>query len=119
MDRADIYASGPLSHLLQHELAMLASILDGVFGVWGLHLRPHREAPVSLPAHLLSAVVDLALDEQGRLSGDAHCEPQRLPFANECFKLVLAQHVLEQAPAPDEVAAEIARVLAPEGVALL
>src|SRR5262249_24494486 len=41
------------------------------------------------------------------------------PFASESFKLIVAQHVLEQATAADEVAGEIARVLAPEGVALV
>lgn len=114
-----LYERGPLPALLHRELDMLAPILDGVFGVWGLHLRPHREAPVALPPHLLSAVVNLALDGDGALAGDARCEPQRLPFASESFKLVIAQHVLEQSAAADELAEELTRVLAPEGVALL
>jgi SAM-dependent methyltransferase len=118
-DQSRHYADGPLTTLLQRELSMLRPILDGVFGVWGLHVRPHAEAPSALPSHLLSAMVELALTADGALDGDARCEPQCLPFASESFKLVIAQHVLEQCADADEVAAEIARVLAPEGVALV
>ena len=113
------YADGPLTRLLQRELAMLAPILDGVFGVWGLHLKPHAQAPSALPAHLLSAMLELSVAPDGVLAGDARCRPHELPFASESFKLVVVQHVLEQAAAADEVAAEIARVLAPEGIALV
>lgn len=98
---------------------MLTPILDGVFGVWGLHLRPEAQAPRALPPHLLSAMVDLACTADGRCAGDASCEPDRLPFASESFKLVIAQHVFEQVASPDAVAGELARVLAPEGIALV
>jgi SAM-dependent methyltransferase len=118
-DPSNLFASGPLPVLLQRELAMLAPILDGVFGVWGLHLRPQRQAPATLPPHLLSAVASLALEADGSFSGDTRCEAGRLPFAGESFKLVIAQHVFEQAQAPTELAEEMSRVLAPEGVALV
>lgn len=118
-DQSPHYADGPLTTLLQRELAMLGPILDGVFGVWGLHLRPHAQAPGALPPHLLSAMVELALQPDGTLGANVRCEPQALPFASESFKLVVAQHLLEQCESPDDVAAEIARVLAPEGIALL
>jgi len=118
-DTASTYAHGPLPTLLQRELAMLAPILDGVFGVWGLHIRPHAQAPAALPPHLLSAMVELSLGPDGRLDGNACCQPQHLPFASESFKLIVAQHVLEQAASAEEVAGELARVLAPEGVALV
>jgi SAM-dependent methyltransferase len=113
------YTDGPLTRLLQRELAMLVPILDGVFGVWGLHLRPHEQAPSGLPAHLLSAMLELSVAPDGGLAGDARCDLRELPFASESFKLVVVQHVFEQTAAADEVAAEIARVLAPEGVALI
>jgi SAM-dependent methyltransferase len=118
-DQSSLYAHGPLTTLLQRELAMLEPILDGVFGVWGLHIRPHPLAPVALPPHLLSAMAELSLGAGGALEGAVRCEPQRLPFASESFKLVIAQHVLEQTAGADTVAEEIARVLAPEGVALV
>jgi len=119
LDTSSSYASGPLSALLQRELAMLTPLLSGVYGVWGLHIRPHEHAPLTLPPHLLSAVVELALDDGGSCAGSLRCEPWQLPFANESFKLVVAQHVLEQVAVPDDGAEELARVLAPEGVALL
>jgi SAM-dependent methyltransferase len=118
-DQSRHYAEGPLTRLLQRELSMLAPILDGVFGVWGLHLRPHVAAPSTLPPHLLSEIVELALDPDHGLTGDARCEPLQLPFASESFKLVVAQHVLERTGSPGEAAQELARVLAPEGVALV
>jgi hypothetical protein len=103
LDQSSHYAQGPLTTLLQRELAMLTPILDGVFGVWGLHLRPHRDAPVALPQHLLSAITEMSVAADGTLEGEARCEAQHLPFASESFKLVIAQHVLEQAMAPAEV----------------
>jgi SAM-dependent methyltransferase len=118
-DISSSYSSGPLQVLLQRELSMLAALLGGIYGVWGLHIRPHEQAPVTLPAHLLSAVVELALDDAGSCAGSLRCEPWQLPFASESFKLVVAQHVLEQVAAADAGAEELARVLAPEGVALL
>jgi SAM-dependent methyltransferase len=118
-DTSSSYTSGPLQALLQRELGMLAPLLGGIYGVWGLHLRPHKRAPLTLPPHLLSAVLELALDDAGRYAGSLRCEPWQLPFASESFKLIVAQHVLEQVAAPDDAAEELARVLAPEGVALL
>jgi SAM-dependent methyltransferase len=118
-DTANSYASGPLPILLRRELALLGPLLGGIYGVWGLHIRPHEQAPVTLPPHLLSAVVELALDDAGCCAGSLRCEPGQLPFASESFKLVVAQHVLEQVAGADAGAEELARVLAPEGVALL
>jgi hypothetical protein len=118
-DSANPYAEGPLTTLLQRELAMLTPILDGVFGVWGLHMRPHAEAPAALPPHLLSAMVELSLGPDGRFAGNARCTPQNLPFSSESFKLIVAQHVFEQEASAEDAAGEMARVLAPEGVALV
>jgi SAM-dependent methyltransferase len=109
-----------LTTLLRRELAMLEPLLGGVFGVWGLHIRPHALAPAALPPHLLSAMAELSLVADGTLDGAVRCAPQELPFASESFKLVIAQHVLEQrAASADAIAEEIARVLAPEGIALM
>jgi SAM-dependent methyltransferase len=118
-DSSSLYANGPLAALIQRELAMLAPILEGVFGVWGLYLRPDATADIILPPHLLSAMARLAPAGAGRLGGDIECESAALPFATESFKLVIAQHVLEQTRSPEALAEELARVLAPEGVALV
>jgi SAM-dependent methyltransferase len=53
------------------------------------------------------------------LHGVLRCTPWQLPFASESFKLLIVQHVLEQIENPESCAAELARVLAPEGVALV
>jgi SAM-dependent methyltransferase len=119
LDSPSLYADGPLAALMRRELSMLTPILDGVFGVWGLYLRPDAAADVMLPPHLLSAVARLAPAAPGRLEGDVACDCVALPFASEAFKLVVAQHVLEQTDAAEALAEELARVLAPEGVALV
>jgi SAM-dependent methyltransferase len=119
-DPSSPYAHGPLTTLLRRELAMLEALLGGVFGVWGLHIRPHVLAPSALPSHLLSAMAELSLAADGTLEGAVHCAPQGLPFASESFKLVIAQHILEQQAASAEaIAEEVARVLAPEGIAVV
>ena len=113
------YASAPVRALLAREMAAIGPIAAGVYGNWGLLLRPQGPAPTPLAPHVLGSMVDLELDA-GRLRGSALiCAPEELPFASESFKLVIAQHVLEQLDAADACAAELARVLAPEGVALV
>jgi SAM-dependent methyltransferase len=112
------FSSAPVQALFARELDALAPILSGVYGNFGLFLRAHLDAPSALPAHLLGRVLQLVLDS-GRFAGDLNCEPSLLPFASESFKLVIAQHVLEQLEPADACAAELARVLAPEGVALV
>ena len=105
--------------LYARELAALASIVAGVYGNFGLFLRPHLHTPVPLPQHLLGKLIELAPDEHGRFAGALRCAPGQLPFASESFKLLIAQHVLEQVGDAEGCAAELARVLAPEGVALI
>jgi Methyltransferase domain len=112
------YSSAPIQSLFARELRAITPILSGIYGNCGLFLRAHAQTPVALPPHLLVTMVDLAL-EQGVLQGAARCLPGQLPFVSEGFKLVIAQHVFEQIQRPDECAAELARVLAPEGVALI
>jgi hypothetical protein len=113
------YASDPLHALFAHELSTLAPILGGVYGVWGLHLRPDSAAPLTLPAHLLSSIVELDLEPGGRFNGSLRCDGAQLPFASECFKLVIAQHVLDRPGHADAMAEQLARLLAPEGIALV
>jgi len=112
------FSCAPIQTLFARELAALAPILSTVYGNCGLLLRAHADAPSQLPPHMLGQMVELAL-QGGQLLGSLRCEPGLLPFASESFKLVVAQHVLEQLAEPDACAAELARVLAPEGVALV
>jgi SAM-dependent methyltransferase len=114
----NFYSRAPVQALFARELAALAPILSGVYGNYGLLLRAHEQTRAEMPAHLLGRMLELALD-QDRLNGSVQCEPGLLPFASETFKLVVAQHVFEQLTVPELCVAEIARVLAPEGVALV
>jgi len=118
-DRYRFFASAPLQALLARELAALASIVSSIYGNYGLILRAHAAAQPALQQHLLGNMLELAIADGGHLEGALRCAPAQLPFASESFKLLIAQHVLEQVEQPDACAAELARVLAPEGVALI
>lgn len=118
-DRHTFHASAPMQALYAREIAALASIVSGVYGNYGLFLRPHVSVSSPLPEHLLGKMIELAPGANALLQGPVRCAPDLLPFASESFKLLIAQHVLEQIDEADACAAEIARVLAPEGVALI
>jgi SAM-dependent methyltransferase len=112
------YTSAPVKALFARELVALAPIVSGIYGNYGLFLRAHTAASAALSAHLLGTTVELALTEK-QFAGAARCDPAQLPFASDSFKLLVAQHVFEQIDQADECVAELARVLAPEGVALI
>lgn len=119
IDSSSFYASSPVRDLFAQELAALAPILAGVYGNFGLFLRAHAGAPATLPKHLLGTVIDLALGDAQHFNGRLSCSVDELPLASESCKLVVAQHVFERLAEPEQCASELARVLAPEGVALI
>jgi SAM-dependent methyltransferase len=92
--------------------------LTRVFGPTGLFLRPSDAVPAALSGNLLAGVVSLARDGDG-FSGDMACRDEALPIASGTLSLVYALFVFETSPAPSALASELARVLAPDGVALL
>jgi SAM-dependent methyltransferase len=47
------------------------------------------------------------------------CDVQRLPFGDGTFDVVIANHMLYHVPNPDQAVRELARVLHPDGVALV
>ncbi len=112
------YSSTPVQSLFARELRALEPIVSGVYGNHGLFLHAHAAASIAPPPHLLGTMVSLELVQQ-QLAGDLRCEPAQLPFVSESFKLLIAQHVLEQIDRPRECVAELSRVLAPEGIALI
>jgi hypothetical protein len=118
-DRHPFYASVPMQALYAREVAALGSIVSGVYGNHGLFLRPHALSASALPQHLLGNMIELVQDENGLCNGVLRCAPHELPFVSESFKLLIAQHVLEQVDQAEACAAEMARVLAPEGIALI
>ncbi len=46
------------------------------------------------------------------------CDVQELPFADDSFDIVVANHMLYHVPDPDRAVGELARVLSPDGVLL-
>ncbi len=56
--------------------------------------------------------------QQGRLGGDVACAADALPWEDDAFQLVVAQHVGDALPPTSAVIDELARVLAPGGVLL-
>jgi SAM-dependent methyltransferase len=100
-------------------MAALAPILSGVYGNSGLFLIPPACAQRPSAAHLLGSIVELVADDGGALGGDVRTTASALPFANDSFQLVVAQHTLELADDAEACAGELSRVLAPEGVALV
>ena len=67
---------------------------------------------------MLSQVI--SLHREGRaLSGQLRCQDAALPIGDNSLSLVYALFMLESAVDPDALMHEIARVLKPEGVALI
>jgi len=119
IDSSSFYASPPVRDLFAQELAALAPILAGVYGTTGVFLRAHAGTLANLPKHLLGTVIDLTLGDAQHVNGRLSCTVDELPLASESCKLVVAQHVFERLAQPEACASELARVLAPEGVALI
>ena len=106
-------------------LALLAGLqrvvipeLTRVFGQYGLYLRPTPELAPELSGNMLGRVVSLYRSEGG-LSGQLRCQDSELPISNGSLSLVYALFMLESSSDPEALMQEIARVLKPEGVALL
>lgn len=101
--------------LMGAEQRALIPSLTGVFGQAGLYLRPAAGAPPELSGNMLLSV--LRLHGSGPLlEGDLRCEADRLPIADDSLSLVYALHAFDTCSDPRALCAEIARVLAPEGV---
>lgn len=118
IDAINLHSTAPMRALLEREMAALAPILSSTYGNCGLVLRPRLSA-VALPPHLLGNFVELDVDEVGNFTGALHCAPWQLPFASESFKILIVQHALERIVDADACVAELARVLAPEGIVLM
>lgn len=114
-----LFASQAMQALLTRELTALTPILSGVFGSSGLFMSAHASARRALPTHLLGNVVELSPITADLFSGDVKTNPYALPFANDSFQLLVAQHSLEFVDDVEACASEMSRVLAPEGVALV
>jgi SAM-dependent methyltransferase len=92
--------------------------LTRVFGNCGLYLRPFVDYPQELSGNMLGSVLTLARDGE-TLSGQWTCRDDALPIGSGTLALVYSLFVVETSPEPEALLAEIARVLKPDGVALL
>jgi len=92
--------------------------LSRVFGPTGLYLRPTAALEPDLPGHGLASL--LSLHRAGdAFAGALACDDARLPFASGSLCLVYAMFVFESSPDPQALMSEVARVLMPEGAAMI
>jgi SAM-dependent methyltransferase len=116
---ADAWFRRDLTQRMVHEVQrQTVPELTRVFGASGLYLRPSTAVPSALSGNLLGEVVSLVRDGDG-FAGDLACRDDALPVATGTLSLVYALFVFETSPAPQALLEEIARVLKPEGVAIL
>ncbi|GAB2493605.1 class I SAM-dependent methyltransferase [Arenimonas alkanexedens] len=92
--------------------------LTRVFGHTGLYLRPTPALAPVLSGNMLANVVSLARGNGG-FEGDLACRDDELPICSGCVSLVYGLFVLETSASPAALLEEVARVLKPEGVAIL
>ena len=114
-----LFALASARALLDVELGAIAPQLSGLYGQQGLFVRPHANAPKVVSAPMLGRLIRLHVDGPRHLAGDAACAVESLPFADDGFRLVLVQHAAEVVRDPLALQDEIARVLAPEGTAIV
>lgn len=116
---AHAWFSRDASLRLLHEVQRQAvPELTRVFGHSGLYLRPTDAMAPTLSGNMLASVVSLHRDGDG-LAGELRCRDDRLPLASGSLSLVYGLFVFESSPDPRALLKEVARVLKPEGVALL
>jgi len=102
-------------HLLLYMQA--SGLLDALPGASVLHFAPEKRL-VRVIADRRPAL-HVRCDLYPTTSDIQRVDIQCMPFANDSFDLLLANHVLEHVDAPDLALAEIHRVLKPGGHAIL
>lgn len=112
-----LFANPPIAALLAHEQMQAAPEIGRVFGHGGLFLRPCADSPALLPGAATQVLLQLCRAGAG-LSGDVRCADDALPIATASLSLVYVQHVLESSAMGTQLMGEVARILAPEGVAM-
>lgn len=87
---------------------------------WDVHPGPTslRLTLTDLSAGMVDEAMARAAASGFIARGEA-CDVQALPFDDESFDVVVANHMMYHVPDPDVGVAEIARVLRPDGVALV
>jgi SAM-dependent methyltransferase len=123
-DRWRVFASFVRDWRQQHPAIDEVRALDAGCGD-GINLRALRDIAtgegLGLRLHALDYNV-LRLGRASRLAGDAHllcASLHGLPFADDTFDLVLANHVIEHLPDVRQALSEIRRVLHPRGLLII
>jgi SAM-dependent methyltransferase len=92
--------------------------LTRVFGQSGLYLRPSASICPDLSGNMVGRIISLHRAGH-RLEGPVRCLDHELPLTSSSLSLVYGLFVLESCGEPELLMQEIARVLTPEGTALL
>lgn len=92
--------------------------LTRIFGQTGLYLRPTGSISPDLSGNMLGSVISLHY-AAGALDGPVRCLDLALPISSGSLSLVHGLFALEASADPEQLVQEIARVLKPEGAALL
>jgi SAM-dependent methyltransferase len=92
--------------------------LTRVFGQCGLFVRPTGGISADLSGNMLGTVISLFRDGQA-LDGDLRCLDYELPLCSASLSLVYGLFLLELSDEPELLMQELARVLKPEGTAML
>lgn len=112
----NLFALPEVMALLHEELARVPEHAARQPAGRALVLQPCAANRALLPDTRHLTGIRLHLEPSG-FRGDAVCAPEALPWEDEAFQLVLAQHVGDAVP-DERMLAEIGRVLAPGGVLL-
>ncbi|CAN5147481.1 hypothetical protein BH11PSE14_BH11PSE14_07400 [soil metagenome] len=104
--------------MLEDVQRMAVPELTRVFGQTGLYLRPNASIAAELSGNMLGTVI--SLQRRGRLlDGLVRCLDYQLPLCSSTLSLVYGLFALEDSAEPELLVQEIARVLQPEGTALM
>lgn len=110
------FGTEPVAAMLALEQRQAVRDIATVYGQCGAYLQPSSAGPGLLMGHRMHQLLRLHRRGAG-LQGDLCCRDDALPIASGALALIYAQHVLESATDIDASIAELARVLAPEGIA--
>ena len=104
-----------LTPVLREELALLPAHAARQPAGRALIVQPHAG---SLPVDVRHLAATRLHADEDMLRGDVACVSRALPFEDEAFQLVLAQHAGDALPGDNGLIEELARVMAPGGALL-
>jgi len=112
-----VFDVSEIQAILRDELGLLPAHAARQPGGRALLLQPGPAAR-ALPADLRHLVTTRLHVDEELLRGDLVCAPGALPYEDQSFQLVFAQHVGDALPADSGLLEELARVMAPGSLLL-